>query len=1243
LSKQIWLGPILGSNRERIIERCTEILAAGSPDSFLYLTASRPLLDLVVDRLLDGIRVRGVWGTLPVFLFRGFVRHLLATAVELETGSPLPTRVAIDREEAPLKRSLVAQLIRHQLDEGRLRAIGPLATREGCVNSVASLIGEIQRAARNPAEFAEIIDSRFRDSTSVLPAAVEDADLPAATRQIDFDRDIAVIYSDYAAALERFRLTESDADALRALGVLRGDAADISVLVPWLPDVKLLVVDGFFDFTPVQGEILRLLIPRIPDVVINLNRDEHNPEIFRAFDQTLEQLNAMAEFEIIQSVDASGAVGALADLRNTLFNTSASIGQADSTTHAEAGDEPTRDHIESNVRIFECSDRETEIRSIAKEIKRLVSTRGYTLSEIALVVRQRASYADIINRIFDDEMIPCYLDRRIDLAAVPAVRAVLKLFQLLRERDQEEHKLPRAGDLADLIKSEYFRLGFDELQSLGERFSREYAAQIDARARAFAIRWDADELENVIAFVGAELRADNWLRRARQLTFTVPAESDELTNPGDEAEGEPESYSPIEENVDTEADRRDERSVFAPPGSQAKRRVALEVSPASIAWTALIVEKLVHLIQSIPDRGQPTALRIELMNLLGRFELASRIKPPASVFDGSGAESAAAHDRHTMDLRGLEGIRRAFNGAIRSIEIGRSFADSSHTTTHIFLSVLLDEVTRCINSQTLEVSGSARDGLRVLEATDIRGLRFRAVFVAGLIESGFPLRTSGDWIYPHDEREQLKRYGLTLEDISPNTLLKEEHYFYQAACRATERLYVSRPMVLEDGSETVPSYYIEELRHVVAPVAPAIEVLRRDYDGAALFNSSTQAELAVSLVRQQERHLHRANRENLLPRGAIDQMIHEARQREYLTAHALERIDIERQRSGRYFGVFDGIVERGDLMPILRQMFGPVFSASELSLYGKCPFKFFAQRVMKLAPRGEAAMDLSALDAGTLLHEILRRFFERHRGERLESRDLEILRDELRGVADDVFDEHERRVPPLNPQIWAIDREIRKVVLDQVLNFEIQNQKKTEDADVRPAFFELAFGMNAENADPASIDGYVALTRGQTEESDEAVLIRGQIDRVDIAADGTVVAYDYKLSQGATLRDMKEGRDLQLHLYLAALEQLFLPGRQVAGGGYYVLRGAKRGRNQGLYRSTLGRYTGAPANSAGQLTESDWLEARAQMGRRIWEFIDGMRAAHFEVNPSAPEQTCRFCDYAAVCRYEKFRIRRKTG
>ena len=52
---------------------------------------------------------------------------------------------------------------------------------------------------------------------------------------------------------------------------------------------------------------------------------------------------------------------------------------------------------------------------------------------------------------------------------------------------------------------------------------------------------------------------------------------------------------------------------------------------------------------------------------------------------------------------------------------------------------------------------------------------------------------------------------------------------------------------------------------------------------------------------------------------------------------------------------------------------------------------------------------------------------------------------------------------------------------------------------------------------------------------------------------------------------------------------------------------------------------------------------RGEVAKRVWQFIDGMRAGDFKVKPSLGRVTCKFCDYSAVCRYEPYRINRKRG
>jgi ATP-dependent helicase/DNAse subunit B len=1215
---EIWLGPLLNDNRALLIERCAKLVANNQTDSFIYLTASYPLLENVTQSILDGNRNRGVWGELPVYLFRGLVRHVLNSAVD-EKDERLTPRIPIDRDELPLKRSLISQVLLHLLATNQLKAFAPLATREGCVNSIATLLGEIQRAARTPAELIDILTTRARD--------IEKSGEARGVTQLDFDREVALIYSTYDELLNRNQFTEEDSEQLRALWALRGMIDERFVRVPWLSKVQLFIIDGFFDFTPVQGEILRQLLPHFSETIVNLNHDDSNPEIFVPFQETIGQLQGMATFDTVHTRDYTATSGVLSSLRENLFNPQKSD---------VVSDEP--EFVAHEIRNLECGDRDTEIRTIAREVKRLVLTENYKLADMALVVRKHETYASTISRVMVEESIPCNLELRIDAADVPASRAALKLLTLLEGLSTEENQGTRIAEIADLIKSEYFRLSDEELRTLSTRFDERHLELLRSDAQTLTPEvvhrlknryriglWDADALENAFAYVGSDLSVSAWLTRAHKLITDLPgaAATKEILNIDPGAHDRDTDIADNVENAETA--KLDEKGV------EKKRRPSRDIHSAALAWTALVVQRFAELLHAVPRQGKPADLRTELMRLLDRLGFRDQIAEPVRTMTDE-----EELPQVMLNFNALEALRRAFVAAIKSIEI------AANTVASTRLSNFLQEVRRSLGFQSQLFGAPDRNGLRVLEATDVRGLRFRAIFLAGLTEGGFPLSASRDWIYPHEERDRLREYGLTLEDISPNTLLKEEHYFYQVACRATERLYLTRPLMLGDDSETVASYYIDELRRAIAPYKFETEIVRRDYDGKHFGDVSSPTEMKVALVRQQERHLHRGHREGLLPQSRILRLLTLARNDGFLSDAALRRIEIERERSGPRWGPYDGEITNPDLLKLLHDKFGPDFvhSASGLSVYGNCPYRFYAQRVLRLEPRGEAALDLQAIDAGKLLHDILRRFFERHRREALHKLERKKLQTELAQIADSVFDEHERVVPPLNKQIWKIDREIRKILLDQVLLYELEIQEEAEAQQVRPAYFEVAFGGTRSSAkDPDSKEEPLELSR-ETFVGEEKIKISGQIDRVDVARDDTLVAYDYKLSTGASRSDITSGRSLQLPIYLEALEKLILPDQPIAGGGYYVIRGAQDRRNKGLYRASQLEYLRLRAKNS-VFTDEDWQKIRTQVVARVWEFLDGMRAGKFNVDPSEKQKTCRFCDYSAVCRYDRDRIEGK--
>jgi ATP-dependent helicase/DNAse subunit B len=1298
VTREIWLSPVLGNNRERLLARCAEYLTGGKTDRLLYLAASHPLLDLATEKLLDGNSVCGVWGEFPVYLFRGFVRRILAEAsvsvpgavatgsTEVTRSSAKPpdpvatapgtdttllTRVPIDREELPLRKSLISQIIKQLSASGRLKAIKPLANRDGCVNTIASLIGELQRAGKTAEEFAKAIEERRLDAHEISPPAIQNSqftihnsnnDRPGS--QIDFDVEVALIYQKYTEALDAHGLTDEDADQLRALQIVRGDVAQVvnsrlrhpepehsqinnlRYSLPWLEQIELLVLDGFFDFTPVQGEILRYLIPRIPDVIVNVNHDAQNPDIFTPFASTIEHLQSIAPFEVAQVVNSSsseplGEPPQINNLRRTLFNAAA----ANLRIEEPVVNEPQINNLRCTL--LECSDRELEVRSIAKEIKRLILTERYSLAEIALVVRERAAYADTIVRVFAEESIPCNLERRVEANHVTAIRACAKIFQVFRKSDESVVNIT-ASELAHLIKTDYFRVADRDLEDLTRQFDQKYSLLLDddgtkaesnekLRAALGIGRWNPDNLENVIAYVGSDLPVDAWINRAGKLIRIFPSAEDAQTLIGGAEAEDPAATA--EDEVGTP---QEDEIVMD------RRKRPAPVHPAAIGWTILVMRHLQRLFAGVPLEGTLDELQRALMMLLDRLQFSNQVNVPF-------AQKGGAHDipQATLDVRGRESLRRAIAAAVRSFNYANSVvsvpgAVATGSTEHprkptkpsdpvatapgtdtIALSSFIDEIERCLKSQTLSVGTANRDGLRVLEATDVRGLRFKIIFIAGMIEGGFPLRTSRDWLYPHEERLRLQKQGIFLEDISTDTLLKEEHYFYQAACRATERLYLTRPLALNDGSETVASYYIEELRRAIAPAVIEVKQIRGDVEGRDPLAVSSKGELGPVLIRRAEaRNSNHANAGKLLSL---------ATDAGHISLSALSRVNIEHARHGEWFGPHDGEITHPDLQRMLARHFGPehVYSASRLSTYGSCAFRFFGNRVLRIEPRSEAALDLQAIDAGKLLHDILRRFFEKHRGDYLPARDRQALRDELGKTADTVFREHEDKVPPLNERIWRIDCEIRKLILDQVLQYEIKLQEKT-NGRVQPRYFELAFGRKSVDSDPKSTRQFLKLER-----AGDAALLQGQIDRVDVNEEERLaIAYDYKLSKGATLDDIKTGRQVQIPIYLAALEQLFLRGFELGGGGYYTLRGKAPRLNQGLYRNAMADCTHVTSRFV-KFDDLEWQQIRQDVATRVWEFIDGMRGGRFRVKPSLGKHTCKFCDYSAVCRYDAYRINRK--
>jgi RecB family exonuclease len=605
--------------------------------------------------------------------------------------------------------------------------------------------------------------------------------------------------------------------------------------------------------------------------------------------------------------------------------------------------------------------------------------------------------------------------------------------------------------------------------------------------------------------------------------------------------------------------------------------------------------------------------------------------------------------RAALDLRGLEGLEHAIDAVVEAARLASSIETPAHAAgdTRMTRSEFRAELQRAMESHEMLVAAETEGAVRVLGATDMRGMTFAVVFVLGLAEGEFPERARGDWIYPQHERENFRAVGLPLEDLSPEEALRnEEHYFYQVVCRATHQLWLCRPLADDADADTIPSVFIAEVERALGANLETV-VTSAGFDAETLLDASTPGELATAVVRARSAVEFDPTRGRVEPTTleALERFAREDRpgQPAILSPSAVRRIGVERAREAGGFDEFDGLLRNDLLRHLLASAYAKhVFSASELNEFGNCGFRFFLKRVLGLTPRVEAALDLQAIETGVLLHDALRRFFEPYRGRSLADVAAGELDAALSKASEAVFDVFEHGMPPLNPRLWRIERRVLAILLGRVLRDEVETQRRLARAGVAPRYLELAFGLPNVDADPRSSPDPLVLRREPDEPTSEEIMLRGQIDRVDASDDGRLIAYDYKTSSGPRLADMLEGRDLQLGIYLAAIEQLFMgPGEEIAGGGYYALKPLAARRNNGLYRADLQTYTDIRPTCASNVAPDIWDQHRRTIHENLWAAYDRIRGGDFRVAPSLDEKTCEHCDFARICRFDRHRIQIK--
>ena len=217
--------------------------------------------------------------------------------------------------------------------------------------------------------------------------------------------DLSLIFAAYQSAMQHEFDDPSD---------------DLSLLLEKLPEAGFLaethvMVDSFYGFTGVEGEIIAALFELAKSCTITLPYDQTENimyESLRRTDRALRQAALHAGQEIAPDLRLTlhprFKNDELAFLERNLWQFS-----------AEPYTAPPQ-----HVQVARAHDIYDEAEFIAREIRRKIRT-GKRYKDIAVIARNADQYTGVIDAVFEKHGVPCFMSKRTDITLMPSVKLIL--------------------------------------------------------------------------------------------------------------------------------------------------------------------------------------------------------------------------------------------------------------------------------------------------------------------------------------------------------------------------------------------------------------------------------------------------------------------------------------------------------------------------------------------------------------------------------------------------------------------------------------------------------------------------------------------------------------------------------------------------------------------------------------------------------------------------------------------------
>lgn len=337
---------------------------------------------------------------------------------------------------SPLLYRLIQETVDRAVAEGDLAHFAPLQSQPGFILALRESFAELKRFLVYPEHFIDISRS-------------------GSTAQ----KELAILYSRYQARLHQLNLADPEGISWLAVEELEHQSQ--------LADpIDLLIVDGFDSFNGVQYNALKMLSPKVGDLLITFpGKIGSQRSAHRRFAENIEKLIRELSPRVSTINHSPYLTPSLLHIESQLFETK--IGTE------EKSDQPILLEVHSPA---------DEVREVLRWIKSLIVRNKISLSSCMIFTPNPKVYNPLLRVYATEYGIPIHFTQDEPLSNSPAITAIVNLISLPSRNYRTRY-------LINLLRSPYFELSMSpEIVDQFEMVSR--VAQIVEGRDQWSETWE---------------------------------------------------------------------------------------------------------------------------------------------------------------------------------------------------------------------------------------------------------------------------------------------------------------------------------------------------------------------------------------------------------------------------------------------------------------------------------------------------------------------------------------------------------------------------------------------------------------------------------------------------------------------------------------------------------------------------------------------------------------------------------